>query len=421
MADKPTTPQAPGGRRRKREAPTIDLTATEVPPAAEAIPPQSEPPPEMRDAGPEPATQSAPPSGAQFSTGSVAAGIAGAAVMSFVMLALWYTGFSLAPAGDTGAPRAQVAALQKQVQELELARRAAPADGKALEDLRARVGKIEEDIAKLPSADKAVAERLSAADNAMKSLGAALTALNRRSDDATATVKQALERAEAAEKAVRELQVSVQNVGKVAAVAPAALDAMQQRLAALEQSAQAAHAEIARTASIDTAARLALSAAALRAAVESGAPYADALAQTKLLGADAAALAPLQAFAASGVTGDRALARELSGLMPALVKAAGAGAAPAGFLERLQANAGQLVRVRPLDAPAGDDPAAVLARLEVDAANADIDGALADLGKLPEPARKPAQAWIAKAKSRQAALAAARDFAAAAARALGKP
>ena len=419
MADKPTTPQAPGGRRRKREAPTIDLTATEVPPAAEAIPPQSEPPPEMRDPGPEPAPQSAPQPGAQFSTGSVAAGIAGAAVMSFVMLALWYAGFSLAPAGDTGAPRAQVAALQKQVQELES--RAAPADGKTLEALRARVGKIEEDIAKLPSADKAVAERLSAADNAMKSLGVALTALNRRSDDATATVKQALERAEAAEKAVRELQASVQNVGKVAAVAPAALDAMQQRLAALEQSAQAAHAEIARTASIDTAARLALSAAALRAAVESGAPYADALAQAKLLGADAAALAPLQAFAASGLPGDRALARELSGLMPALVKAAGAGAAPAGFLERLQANAGQLVRVRPLDAPAGDDPGAVLARLEVEAANADIDGALADLGKLPEPARKPAQAWIAKAKSRQAALAATRDFAAAAARALGKP
>src|SRR6476646_4305041 len=229
MADKPTTPQAPGGRRSKREAPTIDLTATEVPPAAKAVPP-SEPPPETRDPQPEPA----PPPGAQFSTGSVAAGIAGAAVMSLVMLALWYAGFSLAPAGDTGAPRVQVAALQKQVQEL--ASRAAPADGKTLEALRARVGKIEEDIAKLPSGDKAVAERLSAADNAIKSLGVALTALNRRSDDATATGKQALERAEAAEKAVKELQASV-NAGKEAAVAPAALEALHQRLAALEQSA----------------------------------------------------------------------------------------------------------------------------------------------------------------------------------------
>src|SRR5690349_16580578 len=103
MADKPTTPQAPGGRRRKREAPTIDLTATEVPPAAEAIPPQSEPQPEMRDPGPE----LAPQPGAQFSTGSVAAGIAGAVVMSLVMLALWYAGFSLAPAGDASALRTQ--------------------------------------------------------------------------------------------------------------------------------------------------------------------------------------------------------------------------------------------------------------------------------------------------------------------------
>jgi len=318
--------------------------------------------------------------------------------MTGVLLALWFGGFLPVHNGET-----------------------AHVDSTATAALNDRVARIEAAAARPQTLDPSVSERLSAADNAMKSLGVALTALNRRSDDATATGKQALERAEAAEKAVKELQASVQNAGKVAAVAPAALEAMQQRLAALEQSAQAAHAEIARTASIDTAARLALSAAALRAAVESGAPYADALAQTKLLGADAAALAPLQAFAAAGLPNDRSLARELSGLMPALVKAAGAGAAPAGFLERLQANAGQLVRVRPLDAPAGDDPAAVLARLEVEAANADVDGALTDLGKLPEPARQPAQAWIAKAKSRQVALAAARDFAAAAARALGKP
>ena len=64
-------------------------------------------------------------------------------------------------------------------------------------------------------------------------------------------------------------------------------------------------------------------------------------------------------------------------------------------------------------------PSAVLARIEVDAAKADIDGALADLGKLPEAARAPAQGWIAKAKARQAALAAARQFAADTARALG--
>ena len=46
MSDKRTTPDpAESARRRKRAAPTIDLTATEVPAAGHEEPP-SEPPPE---------------------------------------------------------------------------------------------------------------------------------------------------------------------------------------------------------------------------------------------------------------------------------------------------------------------------------------------------------------------------------------
>ena len=412
MADEPKTPQAPGGRRRKREAPTIDLTATEVPPAADAAPPQPKPQ--------EPPSQSEPraePPAAYFSAAAMAAGFAGALIMSAVLGALWYAGTLLAPS-ETGGLRAQIAALQKQVQDLQ--RQPAAADSKAVEALRARLAKIEDDIAKLPPGDKSVGERLSAADNAMKSLGVAIAALSQRSNDAAANAKSALERAEAAEKAMKELQESVQRAGKDAAVAPAAIEALQKRIAALEQAATAAHEEIAKGAAADVAARLALSAAALRSAAERGAPYAQELAQAKALGADAAALAPLEAFAASGVPDKQALARELTDLMPALLKAADAGAAPAGFLDRLQANAGRLVRVRPVDAPAGEDAASVMARIEVAAAKADVDVALADLAKLPEAARKPAQAWIAKAKARQAALAAVRQVAADAARALGK-
>src|SRR5450759_617173 len=97
----------------------------------------------------------------------------------------------------------------------------------------------------------------------------------------------------------------------------------------------------------------------------------------------------------------------------------GAQAPESGFLERLQANADRLVRIRPVDAPPGDDASAVLARIEIDAAKADIAAALADLGKLADATRAPAQAWIAKAQARQAALAAARQYAADTARALG--
>ena len=114
-----------------------------------------------------------------------------------------------------------------------------------------------------------------------------------------------------------------------------------------------------------------------------------------------------------------ALAQELRALLPAMLKISGGPAPDAGFLERLQANAGKLVHIRPVDAPLGDDPSAVLARLEIDTARTDIAAALTDLGKLPAGTRAPAQGWIVKAQARQAALAAVRQYAAATARALG--
>ena len=102
-----------------------------------------------------------------------------------------------------------------------------------------------------------------------------------------------------------------------------------------------------------------------------------------------------------------------------MLKISEAQAAAGGFLDRLEANAGRLVRIRPVNAPPGDDASAVLARLESDAAKADIPAALTALGKLPDATRAPALAWIAKAQARQAALSSARQYAADTARALG--
>jgi hypothetical protein len=88
------------------------------------------------------------------------------------------------------------------------------------------------------------------------------------------------------------------------------------------------------------------------------------------------------------------------------------------FLDRLEANAGRLVRVSPVNAPSGDRPADVLARIEVDAAHNDVNAAAADIGKLPADAQAPAKDWLARVKARQAALTAADDLAASSARAL---
>jgi hypothetical protein len=427
MADKRTTPQTPegapqaatqgapqdaaqGSRRKKRAAPTIDLTAAEMPPPEAASPPQSDPPPAPAQKPPPKPAKDAPAKPAETRPGgpigmaTLAAGVAGAAAVMLVLFVLWLAG--LVPvlyvaSTDTGPP--------------------VPADTKAMDALIQRMSKIEETIKKLSASDASIAERLTAADNAMKSLGIALAALNRRSDEIAANANQVRERADAAVKAVAELRASMQDVVKnsTAGISPAELDALQKRIAALEQSAKAARDDIAKASSADIAARTALSAAGLRDAVASGTPFAAELAQAKSLGADDKILAPLAPFAASGVPTESGLAQELRALLPAMLKISGAQAPEGGFLERLQANAGKLVRIRPVDAPPGDDPSAVLARLEVNMVKADIAGALADLGKLAEATRAPAQAWIAKAQARQAALAAVRQYAAGTVRALG--
>jgi hypothetical protein len=301
-------------------------------------------------------------------------------------------------------------------------RPAPAADSKAIEAVTQRVARMEEALKSLPRPDTSVADRLTAAESAMKSLGVALSALNQRSDDASATATRAREQAEASEKAVAQLRGSVQDVAKDAssAVAPAQLDALTQRLAALEQAGKTARDELDKTVTQERATRLALSAAALRAAAMSGAPFAAEWAQAKALGAPDQYLAPLSSFGASGLPSAAALAQELRTALPQMVKLAGAQApSSGGFLERLQANASKLVKVTPIGAPPGDDASSVLARLEVAAAQADIAAALADLDKLPEATRAPAQGFIAKAQARAAALAAARDLAAATARALG--
>ena len=421
MSDKRKTPGPPDDApRRKRPTPTIDLTATEVPAEAMDDGPPSEPPP----------AQSQPEAADDFEAASVAGrnssfqrpvwlnaaglagGLFGAAVVAIVLAALWFAGVLPVRYAASTNSSDQVVALEKQVRDLQ--NRPGSASGSQIDALAQRVTKIEGMLAKLPANDPSVSERLSAADNAMKSLGIVLTALNKRNDEVAAGAADARARADAAEKAVTQLRDSVRDLTRntSAGLSPADVDTVQKRLAALEQSVKSSPA--------DSAARLALSAAALRDLVSSGAPFVAELEEVKSLGADEKILAPLTPFAMSGVPTVAALAQDLRALIPAMQKASGAQAPPSGFLERLEANAGKLVRIRPVDAPPGDDASAVLARVEIEAAHAAIDDALTDLGKLDTATRAPAQDWIRKAQARQAALTAARQLASETTHALGK-
>ena len=445
MTEKRPTPDESAGKgRRKSAAPTIDLKATEVkadetakpaagePPVKEPPadkPPAQEPPakdPPVKEPPkpkPQPAesqssrSAAAPPGGSGNKAGiAMAAGVAGALVMSLVLAGLWLAGIVTPGEGDSNA---QVSALEKQIQELRNRPAPSPVNTDALQ---ARIAKMEDALKNLPAGDNGgLSERVSAADNAMKSLGLALTALNRRNEEVAEKASAAQQRADAAEKAVSDLRANVQDVSKTAnaGASSAELDPLQKRIEALEQQIKTAQAQIDKAVAADKSTQLALSAAALRDAVMRGAPFGEELAQAKSLGADAMALDPLASFATSGLPSEKQLAAELRALLPALQKASGSPKPSGNFIERLQANAENLVLIRPVDAPPGDDPSAVLARLEADAARDDINAALADLAKLPEKSRAPAQGWIEKAKSRQTALAAARQFAATTARALG--
>lgn len=416
MADKRTAP-GETARRGKRAAPTIDLTATEVTPQpkpesrtaqAAAAPQQPEPPPVPPQADKENKNSNAaaapvvePTRASGGILRSLVAGAAGAAATMIVLLALWFAGFGR---GEQTAPAAAI-------------------DTKTVDGLTRRLGKIEETLGKLPPSDASLADRVAAADNTMKALGLALAALNKHSDDIAATASQARDRADAAEKAVADLRATVSDAAKTTnpTISPSELDEVQKRLSAVEQTTQSIHDDVSKTASADKAMRLALSAVVLRDAVESGAPFAAEFAQAQFLSGNDRILTPIAEFAAKGLPSSQALAQDLRDMLTALTTASDV--QPSGnFFERLQANAGKLVRVRPVDAPTGDDATAVLARLEIDAAKSDLAAALADLGKLnalPEPARARAQQWTEQVKARDAALAATRQFASETTRSLG--
>lgn len=284
--------------------------------------------------------------------------------------------------------------------------------------LQLRLAKLEAQAAAPRADDQQLIARIAAAEAAVKTLADLTASREKRSDDIAALAREARERASSAASAAEAAQRAQSGSPETRAD----LDALMARLAALEQASRNQQAELARRATLDdTKGRFAIAALALRDAVDSGMPFASELAVVKSLSGESAAIVALEPLAASGVPSSEALARELAALMPAIWKVARKDAAQQGtFLERLQANASKIVRVRPAGDAVGDDPASVSARIESRADRADIRGALAELAKLPADARAPAEGWIKKAQARNAAIAAARSVSQSALSALTK-
>ena len=445
--DKRDPPNTVSGAKRRRPPATLDLKATEiasapVTPEPTDLPPEKpvdptapsvaaaaetardetprdtpEPAESLAVAGhsPEPETPAAPPLGpesaaAQDNAGPtrfrlIAAAASGVLVALCVALGLWVLAGPGSQSDQADRLTNRITALEMQVRD---ATKPQPAGGDSVSaDLAARLDKAEQATAWLADLDARLAKLEQAPARAAGPGQSDKTLIDR----------------------VAALETTL---GPRVAAATAALaadhqqiEALGARIAALEQAATGIDERIARAAATgaDKAGRLAYVTQALRSAVERGDPFAIELATVKQLGGDPALLGPLEPFAASGVPRPAALARELSQLTGPMLAGAGA-SAPAreiGIMDRLQQGAERLVRIRPINETPGDDPATVISRADVKATNGDLPGALAELARLPEAARAPANTWIKKADAQAAALGAVRRLADNAAAGLARP
>jgi hypothetical protein len=328
--------------------------------------------------------------------------------ISAVVLALAVAIALLWPRGDGGvsALEARLARMEQQVRDL--AGRSPPpsVDPATVDGLAGRLAKLEAGAAapRVPATDPALASGIAALDGELKSLVSRNAALD---GELTALAER--------------IGALARRSDEIAADARGRGDANANALADLTQKLAQFSQPVTQNETGERSVRLAVAAAMLRAAVERGEPFTAELAAAKALTADPAALAPLEPFAASGLPAAAPLARELLALTPTLAHASATPARDGGILGRLQANAEKLIRVRPIEEIAGDDPAAVIARIEARAAQSDLAGALAELAKLPEGLRAPARGFIAKAEARNAAADLSRRFAAGAVAALAKP
>jgi hypothetical protein len=150
----------------------------------------------------------------------------------------------------------------------------------------------------------------------------------------------------------------------------------------------------------DTSSAEVVALGALRDAVATGAAFQNELNSVRGLSKErAAALAPLQSFAAGGLPTVAALAKQFEAVASKMLNPPPP--PDSGVLTRLWSNAGKLVDVRPVGEPQGSDTGAVVARMEAKLARGDLAGALDESKALAAAVRDSGKDWFVAAERRR--------------------
>jgi hypothetical protein len=377
--DRPEDTGPPDSGRAKREPPTIDIEATEVPGETLNAP----------TAATEPEPSPPQPAPARSSAALVGA-LSGAGAAALVLGAAWFAGW---PVTTPPPPAPQVNS---------------PVSSAAVDDLAARLAGLEAKVAAPAAAatpDPTAAARVDALEKSLTALRGELANQRAQSDKLASAINDA-------KSAPRE------------AAPPPDLSAVNERIAQIERTVRAQSAEIIKESgkpADDVALRRVVAAALLDVLVRTGDPYPAAMAAAKTLAPNPDALKPLEGFAASGVPSANNLSRELLTLVPKLSPPAPDNPTTGtGIVDRLQAGAAKLVRIERSDV-VGNDRGAVVSRVTAAALRNDLAEARRELKTLDPADRAAAQAWLDKADARDAALAASRQFASEAMATLAKP
>jgi hypothetical protein len=379
VEDRPEdTEPPPESGRAKRPPPTIELQATEI--SGEAP-----------DSGADGRADAEPRRSSQWfrreaMSSIIVAAVSGACAGALVIGVIWLSGW----------PNV----------EMPPAAPAQPATNTAaVDDLAARLGRIESESKNAPPSDSSAAARLDGLDKAVSALRGEITGLRAQSENLAAAIK--------------DLKSAPRESG-----ASPNLAEINQRIAAVESAIRAQGAEIAQEngkAADDVPLRRMVTATLLETLVRSGEPYPAALVAAKSLAPTPDALKPLETFATTGVPSPAVLSRELLNLIPKLSPPAPANPTTgSGLLERLEAGAAKLVKIERTNA-VGNERGNVVARVTAAALRNDYSEARRELKTLAPADRAAAQSWIEKADQRDAALAASHQFAAAAMTTLAKP